>query len=107
MGSTVHVNVQMSPDFEQVIKTMPQVKAALTKEASAISEQANALGSSFKTAKYHPDHTSPGVGGTTPKYGYEKAKDANRYGLVATVHPKNYAAMKDNMVNNTLLKAMG
>lgn len=104
--ANVSVTVQMSPDYERIMQTMPQTKEALDKRAIEIAGQANALGSSFKTGKYHPDHTSPGVGGTTPIYDYSKAKNANRYGSVATVHPKNYAAMKDNMVNNTLLKAM-
>ena len=40
-------------------------------------------------------------------YGYEKAEKSTKYGYVSTVHPLNYAAMKDTYQNNTLLKAKG
>lgn len=105
--ASVSVRVKIDSDAPQRIKRMPEVKSALTDLASKVSATANGLGAGFKTGYYHKDHKSPAIGGTTPVYGYEKAKDSSRYGSVATVHPKNYAAMKDNYQNNTLLKAGG
>ena len=45
------------------------------------------------------------VGGTQPRYVSEKAIETQG-GSVSIVHPKNYAAMKDNHLHNTLLKSM-
>ena len=101
------VTVKMFSDFEDIIKGLPGVGNAVTNRASSISGRANGLGSGFRTGFYHPDHKSPAVGGTAPVYGYEQAKKSDKYGYVATVHPLNYSAMKDNHENNTLLKAKG
>lgn len=103
----VRVDVRMSPDFENIIKTQDGVADAVTDGASQICGRANALGSGFRTGYYHRDHKSPAVGGTAPAYGYEKAERSTKYGYVSTVHPLNYAAMKDTYENNTLLKAKG
>lgn len=85
--------------------TDPQVKAKLEEVTSQITARANAMGSGFRTAKYHRDHQSPAVGGTTAAYdgNVEMGKDGN----VGIVHPVNYAALADNYKNNTLLKARG
>ena len=107
MASGVRVTVRMDPDFENIIKGMPEVGEAVTEKAAAISGRANSLGAGFRTGYYHRDHRSPAVGGTAPSYGHEQAERSTRYGYVATVHPLNYAAMKDNHQNNTLLKAKG
>lgn len=106
-SGSVHVDVKMSPDFEKIIREEPGVGEAVTRRASDISRNANALGSGFRTGFYHPGHKSPAVGGTAPEYGYEQAEKSNRYGYVSTVHPLNYSAMKDTYENNTLLKAKG
>jgi hypothetical protein len=45
------------------------------------------------------------VGGTQPAYVGDVRM--GRRGYVGIVHPGNYAAMKDNYENNTLLKAKG
>lgn len=107
MARTVKVTVKMAPDFDKIVRSMPGVGDAVTEEASYISGKANALGAGFRTGLYHRDHQSPAVGNTAPEYAYEKAKASTRYGFVASVHPANYAAMKDNHMHNTLLKAKG
>lgn len=107
MGSAVKVTVKMSPDYERILKSQPGVGGAVTERASQVSSNANALGAGFRTGYYHPEHKSPAVGGTAPVYGYEQAEKSTKYGYVSTVHPLNYAAMKDNYENNTLLKAKG
>ena len=66
--------------------------------------KANALGSGYRTGRYHREHRSPSVGGTQPQYG----GDVKRMGesVVGIVHPENDAAMKDNHLHNTMLKAL-
>lgn len=105
--ASVTVKVDIDANAPERIKRMAEVKDALTKQAGVICNKANGMSAGFRTGYYHKNHQSPGIGGTSPVYGYEKAKNASRYGSVATVHPKNYAAMKDNYQNNTLLKAGG
>ena len=70
---------------------------------------ANSLGSGYRTGYYHRDHKSPAVGGTQPKYGGSTQRFRNSEGIsipVGIVTTKNYAAMKDNMLHNTLLKSL-
>ena len=81
------------------------VRGALDARTAQITARANALGSGFRTGHYHPNHRSPGVGGTQPA-SVGDVRMGNR-GYVGIVHPANYAAMKDNYENNTLLKAKG
>ena len=78
---------------------------ALRKRSKEIEQRANAMSADFRTGYYHVDHKSPAVGGTQPEYGSDVR--LGRHGYVGIVHPKNYAAMKDNYQNNTLLKAKG
>ena len=122
MGSSIKVNVVMSPTFEQDVMKLPQVKGAVTKEANAIADRANGMATEksgiwHDTGKPHnPDRTGgtwhdhgdsyPTIGGTEPAY---KAKPAKMIGdkPFAIAYTGNYAAQKDNLNNNTLLKAKG
>jgi len=72
---------------------------------SRVGSSANALSSGYRTGLYHRDHQSPAVGNTQPRY----VGDVRDFGgwPVGIVHTGNYAAMKDNFENNTLLKARG
>lgn len=101
----VTVNIVMNPGWEKQIFMLPQVKGAVTKEANAVASRANALGAGYRTGYYHPNHKSPAVGGTQPKYKAFQAQVFNKT-PVAIVVTKNYAAMKDNMLHNTLLKSL-
>lgn len=71
----------------------------------ATASKANAMSAGFRTGYYHRDHKSPPVGGTQPKY---QSSTQRPKGIVPVgiVHPVNYAAMKDNHQNNTLLKSL-
>ena len=97
------VKVKLRPGYEKDIYKYPQVKGYVSRLAGDICSQANSLGSGFRTKKCHIDGKE--VGGTQPKYGYDKARESKE-GCIALVHPKNYAAMKDNHLHNTLLKSM-
>lgn len=70
-----------------------------------IGQRASSMSAGFRTGYYHKDHKSPAVGGTQAKYEHDVTTFK---GLpVGIVHPANYAGMKDNHDNNTMLKAMG
>ena len=81
------------------------VEAALVEATNAITRTANALSSGFRTGTYHRDHKSPAVGGT--QAAYEGNVERHGKGNVGIVYTANYAAQKDNLQNNTLLKARG
>jgi len=78
---------------------------AIRSTTDAVASNANAMSAGYRTKKYHRDHKSPAVGGTQPKY---QSNTSRLRGVVPTgiVHPKNYAAMKDNHLHNTLLKSL-
>lgn len=104
--ASVTVKVDISQQsLERAVNFAEGTKAALASKSSAIASTANSMGSGFRTGKYHRDHKSPAVGGTSPVYVSDV--EMGRKGYVGIVHPKNYAAMKDNYLNNTLLKAKG
>lgn len=104
--ASVTVKVDISQQsLERAVNFAEGTKAALQSRSSEISAKANSFGASFRTGKYHRDHKSPAVGGTQPHY--ESDVQMGRKGYVGIVHPANYAAMKDNYLNNTLLKAKG
>lgn len=70
-----------------------------------IAGTANSMGGSFRTGLYHRDHKSPAVGNTAPRY---PANVERQHGVpIGIVYTGNYAAMVDNHLHNTLLKASG
>lgn len=97
------IKVTLRPGYEKDVLNYPQVKGYVSRLAGDCCSTANSLGSSFRTKKVHIDGKE--VGGTKPRYGYEKAREYPN-GCYASVHPKNYAAIKDNHLHNTLLKSM-
>lgn len=74
-------------------------------KTAAVLSSANSMGAGFRTGKFYRDHKKPPLGDTQARY----AGDVRDQGgvPVGVVHPANYAAIKDNHDNNTLLKAMG
>lgn len=79
----------------------PHVKV----KTAEINAAADSMSAGFRTGLYHRDHKSPAVGNTKPKY---KSSVKKFNGLpVGIVYTGNYSAMKDNTINNTLLKARG
>lgn len=100
------VEVEIDPDaLWRHMSRAPETFAEVDAATRRVLEQANALGSSFRTGLYHRDHRSPAVGDTQAAYagGVE-----THHGMpVGIVHTANYAAMRDNAENNTLLKSIG
>lgn len=91
--------------LENHMKHSPEVLAQMEAKAKAIADKANSLSSSFRTQVVRDWHTGETVGGTRPNYTYS-AKHGYKQN-VALAATNNYAARKDNMLNNTLLKAKG
>lgn len=79
------------------------IKPALKGYGARIAERSNMLSVGYRTPKWHDHETGEVKGGKQPKYG---ATLGNRQ-VICIVHPENYAAMKDNYLHNTMLKAMG
>lgn len=79
------------------------IKPVLMSYGRRIADRANSLGAGYQTAKWHDHATGETKGGKSPEYG---ATLANRQ-TACFVHPENYAAMKDNYLHNTMLKAIG
>lgn len=105
MGS-VSVKVDISQQsLEHAVGFAEGTAQALRSMTDGITGSANALSSGFRTGIYYVDHKAPHVGGTQPEYA--GSVRLGRKGYVGIVHPANYAAMKDNYMNNTLLKAKG
>jgi len=90
--------------LRKAINEASGTRQALNLAVDHITSRANSLGSGYRTAKYHRDHKSPAVGGTQPKYTGDVK--TGKKGPIGIVHPKNYAAMKDNHLHNTLLKSV-
>lgn len=119
----VKVRVQMAKDFNQQCYAKPQVATAVNAKASNIASNANGMGKPsgvwHETGKPHTPGKSGGVwrgskketgtvGNTDAKFEAKKAKRMGDEGRpIAIVVTANHAAQKDNMKNNTLLKALG
>lgn len=87
------------------MKGAPETKAAVELATRRIHARASALGSMFRTGLYHRDHKSPAVGNT--QAAYDGNVEMHNGMPVGIVHTGNYAAMRDNAENNTLLKSIG
>ena len=89
--------------LEKLVKTSDETKALISYHTTASVDAANAASASFRTAIFHRPNGEV-VGDTQPEYGGD-VQDV-RGCWVGLVHPKNYAAMKDNHERNTMLKSL-
>ena len=98
------VKVVMASDWEQKIQSLDGLKSVLSTVAWSIASKASANSAGFRTERTTNWETGEKLGGKPPLY---LAKDARMRGgkAVAIVYTGNYAAAKDNMMHNTLLKS--
>ena len=89
----------------RIIGKAPEVVAEVERATGEIADTANSMSSAYRTGLYHRDHKSPAVGNTQPRYVADV--EVKRNAVVGIAYTGNYAAMKDNSENNTLLKARG
>lgn len=99
------VVINWNPDMQKSLCQMPAVKSELTREANSIAMRANAMGAGFRTERTKNYETGERVGGKSPVYKADKAREFKDTST-AMVHTANYAAMKDTHLHNTLLKAL-
>lgn len=105
--ASVKIKVVLDSDAPEKIYRLPQVKAAVTKQANEIAERANSMSAGFHTGLYYQNgHHVAGVGNKQPNYVAKPTKETSK-GAIALVVTGNYAAMKDTLEHNTLLKARG
>ena len=94
-------------DMDAVRKAIAEgegTSGAIKRAVDEIARRANSMSSGYRTGFYHRKHMSPAVGGTQPKYkGNVKKRGKWPVGIVYTA---NYAAQKENMEHNTLLKSI-
>lgn len=86
----------------QQAENLPEL---LTETSSRITSKANAMSSGFRTEEYTDPKTKEKLGNQQPSY-RSNVKMMKRT-LVGLVYTGNYAAIRENLKNNTLAKAMG
>jgi len=118
-------NVTMKVDISQqalenVMNSSPEVRSAINSMSASIASRANGMATEKSGAwvdvgePHHPGRTGGKwngrsgtiIGGKEPVYQSKPAKRGSS-GLVGIVYTGNYAAQKDNLKHNTLLKAKG
>lgn len=89
-------------------ETAEGLEAQLASVSKSIAQRANSLSGGFRTMETTRWETGERVGGTKPDYGSSaKPRGKKSKGPVGIVYTNNYSARKDNLENNTLLKARG
>lgn len=121
--ASVSMKVDISQQaLERAVNFSTGTRTALARESNAIAARANGMATE-KTGIWHEtgaNHTPGKTGGTWHDHGgnYKTVGDQEaRYGTkpviigkdgyIGIVYTANYAAIKDNHKNNTLLKAKG
>lgn len=74
----------------------------LTRSKIALS---NAASSGFRTERFTDGKTKEKKGGTAPRYAGNVERHGKHKWPTGIVYTANYAAMRDNYLHNTLLKA--
>lgn len=101
--ASLEIQIDETKLFEAIQdgENLPQI---IGEYAKRIESNANQMSSGFRTGIFHDHATGQTLGNTQPQYASDVAKKGRS--IVGIVHVKNYAAMKDNYENNTLLKAV-
>ena len=102
MGSAMVIDWD-EKKLERAVREAEGLEAPLKEAVDSITSRANAMSSDFRTQLFYRNGVR--VGGTQPRYAGD-VRRAKRL-VVGLVYPKNYAAMRDNHENNTLLKSGG
>ena len=88
--------------LEHAVSFADGMRDALTTKTNELTSKANAMGAGFRTGRFYDRDAHELRGNTQPEYGGDVQK--GNHGYIGLVHPKNYAAMKDCYLHNTLLK---
>lgn len=88
----------------RAIGTAPETLQAVTSATERLAANAQAMGGGFRTAKWRDPSTGEVKGDTPAEYRGSVRSFNNAH--VGIVYTANYAAQKDNLLNNTLLKVI-
>lgn len=106
MASVTNVEVVIDQKaLEDAAYAQDGTKAVLQAATDDIIDNANALCAGYMTGVFH-DHATGETRGPTQAE-YDGNVQYRRNGYIGIVYTANYAAQKDNLENNTLLKAKG
>ena len=106
MASNVKVDVHIDQEkLERVALRSKGTGSVVGKATYMITKKANSMADGFRTGIWHDHKTGEKEGNTPARYddGVKLFKDS----YLGIVYTANYAAQKDNLKNNTLLKAKG
>ena len=84
-----------------------EVNSQITRHTARMGMAANDAGAGFKSERVLDYKKKEWVGGTQAHYGYNVERNGSDRWPVGLVYTANYAAMKDNLLHNTLLKVVG
>ena len=99
-------SVKFEIDEKALLEFIGQHDESIVRDATEqIHDRASSMSAGFKSGIRHDPKTRQRQGGTQAKYDSNVEKHKGTH--VGIVHTGNYAAMKDNHQNNTLLKALG
>lgn len=93
---TIHWDKQA---LGNAIGTAPETLEAVTEATDRILSSCQSMSAGFKTRKYKGKGDTPAV--------YDGGVKTLNHAHVGIVYTANYSAQKENMQNNTLLKAVG
>lgn len=88
-----------------VIGTAPETRDAITQATRRIEAGASSMSAGYTSSEYRDRKTGEKRGPTPAKYSSDVKQHSHAW--VGIVYTANYAAQKDNMENNTLMKAVG
>ena len=88
-----------------VIGTAPETLQAIREATARIEQTADSLGGGYMTGRYY-DRAEGVLKGRTPAE-YRSEVKSYSHAHHGIVYAANYAAEKDNLLHNTLLKAVG
>lgn len=83
-----------------------EVYAGISQNTARFGAAANAMGADFRTAKFYDRSEGKTKGGTVARYDFNVERNGSDRWPIGLVWPANYAAWKDIMKNNTLLKVV-
>ena len=111
-GTKVEVTLDIDMNsVRRVVYGMPETVRLIEDATTDIYDRASSMSAGFKSGIRHDPKTRERQGGTPAEYSMKNAEQRRKGGPYAVpvgiVGTGNYASEKDNLQNNTLLKALG
>jgi hypothetical protein len=101
--ANVHFTIDRKK-LEQLAFNSDGAYQLVSEATQSTARKANTLGAGYRTPKWHDHKTGETKGGKKPNY--IPSPKRTKKGARGIVYTGNYAAMKDNIEHNTLLKSL-